>query len=119
MTPERIKYLAKCNSKELMLRSLIADEKQDIRRLKQFLKPSTGCAPWARITQFYFLKQHKLRLAALQHELARLKDMDRLGDDEPYINNLTGVDYCVCKCSAVVYKTDNYCANCGKRILWG
>ena len=63
----------------------------------------------------------KQLLMTLRHELARLKGMDRVvvvGDDEPFVNTLTGAEYWTCKCGTGIYVTDNYCSNCGERILW-
>ena len=118
MTPERKAYLAKCNAKECRLRDLIQSGKSAVKRLKGYLRTSTD---YPKTIQFIVLRSLKTELSAYRHELARLKGMDRvvvIGDDEPFVNTLTGAEHWTCKCGTGIYVTDNYCSNCGKRVLW-
>ena len=116
MTPERYKYLSKCSDRELKIRNLIGSSKYYLKACKDDLNHFPG---WGFLKAK--VKQEKINLIALRNELNRLKGMDKVvvvGDDEPFVNTLTGAEYWTCKCGTGIYVTDNYCSNCGKRILW-
>ena len=119
MTPKRKAYLAKCSNREIWLRSEIRNIEIDIHWQKYRL--SNANEEWIATGARCELWHKKQLLMTLRHELARLKGMDRVvvvGDDEPFVNTLTGAEYWTCKCGTGIYVTDNYCSNCGKRILW-
>ena len=115
MTPERAKYLAKCSERERYIRMKLSTARLYLKWHKKSI--SNGGIRVTKPTAKY----EKFELMAYRHELNRLKGMDRvvvIGDDEPFVNTLTGAEYWTCKCGAGIYVTDNYCSNCGKRILW-
>lgn len=119
MTPKRKAYLNKCSQEEIWLRLKIRESKDRLFAAKIYRNPESNfCSMREGKKRVRFAK---FMLKTYQNALARLKGMDRVvvvGDDEPFANTLTGAEYWICKCGTGIYVTDNYCSNCGKRILW-
>lgn len=110
MTPQRKAYLAKCSKKELWYRKRLFELKASLKTLKILATaPENSC--WLENIKFI-----KWEILVLRHELARLKGLDRVVVPEVYKS--TGVFHCS-KCNGAVWLIkDNYCPNCGRRILW-
>lgn len=115
MTPERYKYLSKCSDRELKLRNLIGSSKYYLKVCKEDLNNFPG---WDFLKAK--VKQEKINLIALRNELNRLKGMDRVVVLRGVVIPLgTDLKQGYCICGRDVYDAlDNYCPNCGRRILW-
>lgn len=114
MTPEREKYLAKCSKRELVLRHWIELQNVNIKAYKADFKKNPTKAR-------RLLQTMKYELVVYRHELARLKGMDRV--TYPRRIMLNNGDYIVglwrcSSCSDGLCEGDNYCTDCGRKILW-
>ena len=123
MTPERERYLAKCNKREKYLRKKIADCKLLIKLLKYAIYINLG-APYY-YNSHQCLREKKYEYSAYRHELARLKGMDRVvvpreARYELILEGYTGYCYCgnFLMENCLNKKANIHCDKCGRRILW-
>ena len=118
LTPERKAYWLSIGFKERQLRALINDEKCAIKCFKNNFKypENYNCNILS-----IMLRQAKIRLTAYRHALNRLKGMDRVVVPKRiFIDNYCGISTkCTrCKCGRLIPHFENYCSDCGRRILW-
>lgn len=130
MTPERRKYLMKSSNKEREIRGLIRRCKKALSISKSEcnafnLKPADK-KPLEYLEKYIQLKDSKILLQALRHELARFKGMGRVA---PIILEITRSEdtfeiidadaFCgCCKQLLSIFQKKSYCPNCGRKILW-
>lgn len=117
MTPEREKYIRSCNLKERIIRHLIRNSKEELKKNKAVCNSYNlkliGRKPFGYRLHIVRIKESKLMLNAYRHELARLKGMDRVVVPKK-LEGYTGVAECSCGCWVLA----NYCPECGRRLLW-
>lgn len=129
MTSEREKYLAKCSKREMTLRRLIKYYKLELKKAKAVCSSydlkALGRKPFGYRIHIVAVKETKLMLQSLCHELARLKGMDRVvvpreAGYELTVEGYTG--YCCCGNflmeNCLNKKANIHCDKCGRRILW-
>ena len=128
MNRKRMVYLAKCSKREKFLRREIDNCKRSLKFVKRYWsdKPD-GLFGFMTTEEWEAPLRNRIRdlkwqLSAWQHELARLKGMDRV--TMPYKMfrfgfsvNVPKVSY-YCECSTSLNGQTNYCPSCGRRILW-
>ena len=114
MTPARHAYFDKCSDKELKLRNLIAGSKYYLKTCKEDL---THFPEWGFLKGK--VKQEKINLTALRHELAKFKGMENVTRARVVIyNKEKKIGYGRCRCGAHLILSQVICSRCGKRILW-
>lgn len=108
MTPERQKWWDSLPQREKMLREQIREIKVEISHLKfaRDIYCTDEDTKWV-ISQ---MKEQKVVLTALKHELDRSKvaKVKKSAAGEFYCDN----------CCQFVQRYDNYCAVCGRKLRW-
>ena len=119
MTPEREKYIRSCNLKERIIRHLIRNSKEELKKNKAVCNSYNlkliGRKPFGYKLHIVRIKESKLMLNAYRHELARVKGMDRVVVPKPV--GYKELEW-YCKCGEEVIDFDTYCSYCGRRLLW-
>lgn len=109
MTPERRKYFMKSSNKEREIRGLIRRCKKALSISKSecnaFNLTPADKKPLEYLEKYIQLKDSKILVQALRHELARLKGMDRVTRVEKGLVTDDGDSY-----------NEYYCENCGAMI---
>lgn len=124
MTPKRKEYLAKCSEREKEIRMLIKYYKYELKKAKAVCSSydlkKIGRKPFGYRVHIGTVEQCKVIISALYHELARFKGMDRVVVPRAVtIPPNTDLKQGDCICGREVYDAlDNYCPNCGRKILW-
>lgn len=120
VTPEREKYLAKCSKREQQIRVLIRYYKYELKKAKAVCSSydlkKIGRKPFGYRLRIGNVKQDKVIISALYHELARLKGMDRVVAPRG-CGYYRQTGWCVCG-TDLIHRKHNYCPRCGRRILW-
>ena len=103
--------------KEEVLRKIIADCKESLKIFKKARQTNIGGKGWCG----KYIRKNKTILTACKHELNRLKEMDNiLIPKKIFFDNYCGMHTkCTrCSCGKLIPNFENYCSECGKRILW-
>lgn len=121
MTPEREKYLACITSRERVIRHAIRMAALSLRETKEWWTKHKTDRPNKIRGYKKTVKRQKLTLMACKRELARLKGMDRVVVPRVIYSstcNFIFKRYECKKCGEWINKTELYCSNCGRKILW-
>ena len=121
MTPEREKYFDKCKVRELWLRGLIKTHKEAIKKAKEQLNYGVFDSDGQVAVCKSAMRVNKWLVASLRHELNHIKGMGRVVVPKRiFIDNYCGISTkCTCcKCGRLIPHFENYCSDCGRKILW-
>jgi hypothetical protein len=120
MTPEREAYLAKCGNNEKTLRAVLDSQKQGVKTYKHILNNDSLMSKAEIEYVLDSLRNYKRGVSFYRHELNRIKGMDRVViPSEQYDRRFETYNWYCTKCDSEISVFENYCSECGRRILWG
>lgn len=101
--------------KERHLREVIASCKEHLQNFKIARSTNLGGKGWLGEQ----IRKRKTILTACKHELQRIKGMDRVViPSEQYDRRFETYNWYCTKCDSEISVFENYCSECGRRILW-
>lgn len=119
MTPEREAYLTTIGAKERAVRHALKMAKFSLSETKEWWIKNKFTKP-SKINGYKkTVKRQKATVMALRHELQRIKGMDRVVvPSEQYDRRFETYNWYCTKCDSEISVFENYCSECGRRILW-